>query len=64
VTDGINPDVLGRVNITIEALEVSFASNSRAAFNQQSTDEPLVLNGRAFIKDVEDPAAYDDLFPQ
>jgi VCBS repeat-containing protein len=64
VTDGINPAVLGRVNITIETLEVSFASNSRVAFNQQPTDEPLVLNGRAFIKDVEDPAAYDDLFSQ
>lgn len=61
VTDGVNPDVTGRVNITIEALNVSFSSYSRAAFNQQSNDEPLAVNGRSFIQDVEDTAAYDDL---
>ncbi|MBA6392106.1 cadherin-like domain-containing protein [Colwellia sp. BRX10-3] len=64
VTDGVNGPVTGTVNITIEALEVSFASYSRAAFSQQSTDKPLSTNGRAFIQDVEDPTAYDDLLPQ
>jgi hypothetical protein len=64
VTDGVNAPVTGTVNITIEALEVSFAAYSRAAFNQQSTDKPLSTNGRAFIQDVEDPTAYDDLLPQ
>ena len=50
--------------ITIEALEVSFASYSRAAFSQQPSDKPLAVNGRAFIQDVEEPAAYDDLIQQ
>ncbi|TWX54621.1 Ig-like domain-containing protein [Colwellia hornerae] len=64
VTDGINFPVNGTINITIEALEVSFASYSRAAFSQQSHDEPLAVNGRVFVQDAEDPAAYDDLFQQ
>jgi VCBS repeat-containing protein len=64
VSDGINPAVTGTVNITIEALEVSFASYSRAAFNQQASDKPLATNGRVFIQDVEDSAAYDDLLGQ
>lgn len=64
VTDGVNPAVGGTVNINIEALEVSFASYSREAFNQEPGDEPLAINGRVFIQDVEDPAAYDDLIPQ
>lgn len=64
VSDGINAAVTGTVNITIEALEVSFASYSRAAFNQQPSDKPLATNGRVFIQDVEDSAAYDDLLGQ
>lgn len=64
VHDGVNAAVIGTVNITIEALEVSFASYSRAAFNQQASDKPLAINGRVFIQDVEDPAAYDDLLAQ
>ena len=64
VTDGESPEVIGRVNITIEALEVTFSSTSRAAFNQQASDKPLAVNGRAFIQDVEDPTAYDDLLAQ
>ena len=64
VNDGVNSPVTGLVNITIEALEVSFASQSRAAFNQQSSDKPLAINGRVFIQDVEDPGAYDDLLAQ
>ena len=63
VTDGVN-EVMGTVNITIEALEVTFSSTSRAAFNQQASDEPLAINGREFIQDVEDPTAYDDLLAQ
>jgi VCBS repeat-containing protein len=63
-SDGINFPVSGTINITIEALEVSFASYSRAAFSQQSSDKPLAVNGRAFIQDVEEPAAYDDLIQQ
>lgn len=64
VSDGINAAVTGTVNITIEALEVSFASYSRAAFNQQASDKPLAVNGRVFIQDVDDSAAYDDLLDQ
>lgn len=61
VTDGVNTAVTGTVNITIEALTVSFNSTSRAAFNQQPNDKPLAVNGRVFTQDVEDPSAYDDL---
>lgn len=64
VTDGVNAEVVGTVNITIEALELTFSSTSRAAFNQQTSDKPLAINGRAFIQDVADPAAYDDLLAQ
>lgn len=63
VTDGVNPAVAGTVNVTIEALEVSFASYSREAFNQNAGDEPLAINGRVFLQDVEDPDAYNDLIP-
>ena len=49
------------VNITIEALQVSFNDYSRAAFEQSATDEPLPVNGREFEQDVTDPMAYDDL---
>lgn len=64
VTDGINPEVTGRVNISIEALQVSFASYSREVFNQQSGDKPLAVNGRVFNQDVESATAYDDLISQ
>ena len=64
VTDGINTPVIGTVNITIEALEVSFDTASRAAFNQQANDKPLATNGRVFIQDVDDPTAYDDILSQ
>lgn len=64
VTDGINPAVAGMVNITIEALTVSFSSHSRAAFNQQPSDQPLPVNGRVFIQDAETTSAYDDLLVQ
>ncbi|WP_158769299.1 Ig-like domain-containing protein [Paraglaciecola sp. L1A13] len=63
VNDGINESASGTVNITIEALTVSFNTQSRAAFAQQSQDEPLVTNGRSFTQDVEDPDAYNDLLP-
>lgn len=61
VTDGVNPGVPGMVNITIEALTVSFASYSREVFNQDAGDEPLAVNGRVFTQDVADPDAYNDL---
>lgn len=62
VTDNINPQVTGTVNITIEASVVSLASFSRQAFNQSANDEPLATNGRIFTQDVEDPDAFNDLF--
>ena len=63
VSDGINDPASGTVNITIEALTVSFSTQSRAAFAQQPQDEPLVTNGRSFTQDVEEPDAYNDLLP-
>ncbi|WAJ70437.1 Ig-like domain-containing protein [Catenovulum adriaticum] len=61
VSDGVNAAVNGMVNIDIEALEVTFSSYSRSAFNQMETDEPLSTNGRNFIQDVTTQTAYDDL---
>lgn len=61
VSDGVNNAVVATVNITIETLEVSFGDYSRQAFNQLPTDEPLSLNGRTFLQDVENENAYDDL---
>lgn len=49
------------VGITIEALPVSFLSYSRDAFNADAKDEPLPINGRAFIQDVAGSADYQDL---
>ncbi|GAC04662.1 Ig-like domain-containing protein [Paraglaciecola chathamensis] len=63
VSDGVNEPVSGSVNITIEALAVTFSTYSRAAFAQDPQDEPLVTNGRSFTQDVEDPDAYNDLLP-
>lgn len=49
------------VNITIEALQVSFSEFSRVAFNQTATDTPLSVNGREFTQDVVDQNDYQDL---
>lgn len=61
VSDGKATSMTATVNITIEALQVSFNDYSRAAFEQSSTDAPLPLNGREFEQDVTEPTAYDDL---
>lgn len=63
VTDGMTSPAEATINITIEALQVSFADYSRQAFSQMSSDTPLPLNGREFIQDVTDQNAYDDLIP-
>ncbi|GBL04962.1 Ig-like domain-containing protein [Glaciecola sp. KUL10] len=61
VTDGISPAVSGTINITIEALQVSFSEFSRDAFNQAPTDTPLSVNGREFSQDVVNQSDYQDL---
>ncbi|MDO6426697.1 Ig-like domain-containing protein [Thalassotalea sp. 1_MG-2023] len=61
VSDGIASPVSGTINITIEALQVSFTQFSRDAFNQASTDIPLSINGREFIQDVANQSDYQDL---
>lgn len=60
VSDGVNPEVIATVSITIEAQQVSFTSYTREAFNQASTDEPLPINGRVFTQDADD-TTFDDL---
>ncbi|MGO2011321.1 MAG: Ig-like domain-containing protein [Pseudoalteromonas sp.] len=60
VSDGVNPQVTAMVNITIEALQVDFAEFGRAAFNQQATDEPLSINGRAFTN-TDNTGDFDGL---
>lgn len=61
VTDGNGSIVNGTVNITIEALQVSFSSYSRTVFAQDENSTPLPVNGRKFIQDVTNANAYDDL---
>lgn len=61
VSDGTAMSMTATVDITIEALQVSFNDYSRAAFAQLPTDEPLPINGREFEQDVTEPTAYDDL---
>ena len=61
VSDGKATSMTATVNITIDALQVSFDDYSRAAFEQSATDEPLPVNGREFEQDVTEPTAYDDL---
>lgn len=60
VSDGVTSAVQGTVSITIETLEVDFATIGRAAFNQEATDEPLRLNGRTFVNGDGD-VNFDDL---
>lgn len=60
VSDGVNQSVVARVEITIEQLEVSFASYSRQAFEQNADDEPLRINGRAFTN-TEAQIDFSDL---
>lgn len=62
VADGRAVSMTATVDITIEALQVSFNDYSRAALAQLPSDEPLPINGREFNQDVTDPSAYDDLF--
>lgn len=64
VSDGEATSSVAMVDITIEALEVSFSTYSRQAFEQMPTDEPLPVNGRTFEQDVTEPDAYDDLLVQ
>ena len=60
VSDGVNSQVTATVSITIETLQVDFATLGRAAFIQDVNDEPLRLNGREFINTGSE-ANFDDL---
>jgi len=60
VSDGVNSQVTATVSITIEALQVDFATIGRAAFSQDTSAEPLRLNGREFINTGSE-ANFDDL---
>jgi hypothetical protein len=63
VSDGqsSNATVSGTITITVEALAVSFLSQSRLAFGQAPNDEPLSVNGRDFTQDVSGESDYQDL---
>lgn len=60
VSDGVNSQVTATVSITIETLQVDFATLGRAAFIQDVNAEPLRLNGREFINTGSE-ANFDDL---
>ncbi|NVK55621.1 MAG: Ig-like domain-containing protein [Alteromonadaceae bacterium] len=61
VSDGQAFAVTGSVTITIEALEVSTTVAVREAFNQESADEPIKVNGRIYIQDSTNPDEFNDL---
>lgn len=61
VRDAEGLEASANVNITIEALQLSFLSYSRLAFAAPSTDAPLLLNGRVFTQDSNDQSDYQDL---
>lgn len=61
VSDGVSAPVSGIIDITIEALSLSFSDYSRQAFQQSATDTPLPINGREFIQDVVNQNDYQDL---
>lgn len=60
VTDSKNSQATATVSITIEALQVDFATIGRAAFSQSASDKPLSLNGRVFTNTGAE-ANFDDL---
>jgi VCBS repeat-containing protein len=61
VTDAGGLEASATVNITIEALQLSFLNYSRQAFNAQESDKPLSLNGRVLAQDSNDQSDYQDL---
>lgn len=60
-SDGEDTSPEAMVNITVEAMQVSFSTYSRAVYSADANDEPMPVNGREFDQDVTDPNAYDDL---
>ncbi|MCU7555337.1 cadherin-like domain-containing protein [Alteromonas sp. ASW11-19] len=60
VSDG-EATATGTIEVTIEALTVSFAAYTRTAFAQDASATPLPVNGRDFTQDADDPDAFDDL---
>jgi hypothetical protein len=61
VRDGGGLSATANVGISIEALPVSFLSYSRDAFNANTKDDPLRINGRDFTQDVAGQSDYQDL---
>jgi len=61
VIDAGGLEASATVNITIEALQLSFLNYSRQAFNAQESDKPLSLNGRVLVQDSNDQRDYQDL---
>ena len=60
VSDGVNTSVVGMVNITIEALNVDFATQVSKAFSQSPSDMPLSVNGRHYLN-TEVETDFDEL---
>lgn len=61
VDDGKNMAVAATAQITVDALQVSFSSYSRAAFTAASDAMPARVNGRIFSNDVDTTEFYQDL---
>jgi hypothetical protein len=61
VTDDGGLEASATVNITIEALQLSFLNYSRQAFDAQQSAKPLALNGRVLAQDSNDQRDYQDL---
>ncbi len=58
VSDG-QESASGQIDITVEVLQLSFVEFFGNAFNQESTDTPLSVNGREFTDDATD-SSFDE----
>jgi VCBS repeat-containing protein len=61
VKDQVGLEASAIINITIEALQLSFLNYSRQAFTAPISDKALLLNGRVFVQDANDQGDYQDL---
>ncbi len=61
VSDGTAFAVTGFIDITVEALEVSFNDTVRTVFTLDANAEPVSVNGREYIEDANSPGNFDDL---
>lgn len=62
VTDAQGGSSQQSFTLTVNAVQVSFASLAARALASTDADAPLTVNGITLVQDVDDPAAFDTLF--